>query len=116
MSTLESLVPSLELCKLIPKESFADSALAYYSGSLCWRVVGPAKGKIIPAPTLAEILMVLPLISEHSSNLRPGVWLDVDSRTFIAGYDDIKATRIAHKNPATAALTLWLKLNGVKGK
>lgn len=63
MSTLERIVPPLELCKQIPEGGFEDSALV-------WVVKGdheecatrtmfnaiPNSWKVFPAPTLEEVL------------------------------------------------------------
>ena len=62
MSKLESLVPSLELCELIPEGEFEDSALARYNFHgvpiLRWRdnLEKLTGERPIPAPTLEEVL------------------------------------------------------------
>ena len=57
MNTLESLVPSFKLCKLIPEGKFADSVLVWDPIELEVyerRVYDPEIA--VPAPTLGEIL------------------------------------------------------------
>lgn len=68
MSNLESIVPTLELCKQIPEGCFEDSALVF---ATIWAdrtpfVVSREEAEengmdiIYPAPTLAEIMQELP--------------------------------------------------------
>ena len=62
MSTLESIVPPLELCERIPAGEFEDSALVWCrvrgKNAVCPREhwVGVFGTSPIPAPTLEEIL------------------------------------------------------------
>ena len=62
MSSIESIVPPLELCKQIPEGEFTDTALARYNFHgiliLRWRDnLEKLNGvRPIPAPTLEEIL------------------------------------------------------------
>lgn len=103
-SKLESIVPGLELCKLIPAGAFADSALVWViAGSKAAIYPRPQAldGDDIPAPTLAEILAALP----------NGV--QVRMRT---GGNGRRAYQVYHysfaewtTNPAAAALRLWMR-------
>ena len=61
MSKLEDLVPPLELCKLIPKGEFEDSAFVRIGNTQIIALRRSAKCIFtnqphIPAPTLEEIL------------------------------------------------------------
>ena len=118
MSKLEDLVPPLKLCRMIPAGKFNDSALVWGEDyalnkviQRCWNsflnnepITLYYKG--IPAPTLAEIM-------------------DADHRIHIArSYNDktwvadcwVNGKWIARNaiTPATAALRLWLEVNGVE--
>ena len=121
MSKLEELVPPLELCKLIPKGEFEDSALMWIEVEIPqenkkeWRVI--AANKILrichnpkhSAPTLQEIMEKLHggfNLTECNRGVRG--WL-IDC---CVGIEDIYA-RDEHSG-ATAALKLWLKMKGVE--
>ena len=121
MSNLESIVPSLELCKNIPAGEFEDSALVWVYddvvGFLCrtsgceqihkkeWQLEHnhPRKiairrksgHEIYPAPTLAEIL---------------------ESIGEVETWDTMTMTRITNgkQNLTTTALKRWLEVKGIE--
>ena len=109
MNTLESIVPSLELCKKIPVGEFKDSVLVWKERigisrdarvkirepeDLSYKVES-AEVNYFPAPTLEEIL-------DDINSFRP--W---DTATFTrAGGDKTKL--------ADFTLKWWLKLKGVE--
>jgi len=111
---LETLVPPLELCNLIPEGAFADSALIWHvQGS----PVGYMKdlerrdelhaerfGVVLPAPTLVEILVELARTRSLISVTAPisGGWQVYGWKTQVE----------EDRNPAIAALKLWLELKG----
>ena len=121
MSNLKSIVPPLELCKLIPAGEFEDSALVWVYddvvGFLCrtsgceqihkkeWQLEHnhPRKiairrksgHEIYPAPTLEEIL---------------------ESIGGVETWDTMTIARITNgkQNLTTNALKRWLEVNGVE--
>ena len=121
MSTLERIVPPLELCKQIPVGEFEDSALVWVYddvvGFLCrtsgceqihkkeWQLEHnhPRKiairrkcgQEIYPAPTLAEIL---------------------ESIGEVETWDTMTMTRITNgkQNLTTTALKRWLEVKGIE--
>ena len=123
MSNLESIVPSLELCKNIPAGEFEDSALVWVYddvvGFLCrtsgceqihkkeWQLEHnhPRKiairrksgHEIYPAPTLAEIL---------------------ESIGEVETWDTMTIYRITNgkQNLTTTALKRWFKVKGIEVK
>ena len=118
MSKLEELVPPLNLCELIPKGEFEDSALRWLDED---EGVIPTAAltipeKYIPAPTLQEIMEKLPPYAKNEHILACCVpdWADFDARVFgehwRVGYTGDAS--INDKSPVTAALKLWLKLKG----
>ena len=107
MNNLESIVPPLELCKRIPAGKFEDSALlweedSYVLGKLPPHVVPRVKNTyhtiLAPAPTLAEIL----------DKLRPGHWC-------LCAIDRWYRSE-AGTSAATAALRMWLDVEGVENE
>ena len=123
MGNLESIVPSLELCKNIPAGEFEDSALVWVYddvvGFLCrtsgceqihkkeWQLEHnhPRKiairrkcgQEIYPAPTLAEIL---------------------ESIGEVETWDTMTMTRITNRkqNLTTNALKRWFEVKGIEVK
>ena len=121
MSTLERIVPPLELCKQIPEGEFEDAALVWVYddvvGFLCrtsgceqihkkeWQLEHnhPRKiairrksgHEIYPAPTLAEIL---------------------ESIGEVETWDTMTMTRITNgkQNLTTTALKRWLEVKGIE--
>ena len=124
--SLEKIVASLELCKLIPAGEFEDSALVWRYDRICdFICLLPGHldetarlrndGMIYPAPTLAEIFRVLPETIDTPEDeffvlsLMPVV--DDEEDMFWIGYNN---TNEEDANPATAALRLCLKLKGIE--
>ena len=119
MPNLEDIVPPLELCRKIPKGEFADSALVWHSGDYFKSYVeerceGDVEHRwfgIFPAPTLAEILAALDsaLDNVEAFSTEPRVlWcVKVDAGKFTERSE-------CDVNPATAALRLWLNVEGIK--
>lgn len=108
MSTLESLVPPLELCKQIPAGKFEDSALVWWGSHVYMRSPGDA---VTPAPTLAESIMELRPKSRCKANV-----LGMNYNLYFDLIDNKWVSEMGGKNavaddPATAALKLWLELN-----
>jgi hypothetical protein len=125
--SLIDLVPPLELCKKIPAGELKDSCFVRAKTFEGWVILlrdCVEKNKaymagfaIYPAPTLQEILAVLPPYGKNEQILACCVpdWADFDARVFgenwRVGYTG--DCSINDKNPATAALKLWLKLKGI---
>lgn len=117
MSSLQDLVPPVELCKLIPKGSFSKSTLYWAELAGVGMDVFPREcgrcpsfdvcGKdAIPAPTLQEIMSELPACDCYRFS-------DKNEWTVLLANgpadDGVKSD-----SPATAALKLWLKLKGIE--
>lgn len=126
--TLEDIVPSLELCKQIPNESFEDSALVWaVNGSSCFieqrelMEYANRSKTLAPAPTLVEILPELYALAGADV-----VETYFDSSGWSVRYvytmsddDDVDDDMLDDNyNPAYAALKLWLNLTkgGKDGK
>lgn len=127
MNVIKDLVPDLDLCKQIPPGVFENSALVWsYSCDkrktepfveerdcidFCRRDMINAP-PVYPAPTLAEIMRACDDLDEGDlpTCCFTGVKWMMESRSnpFLAS---IKRHRTSAKNPATAALKLWLELN-----
>lgn len=112
MNKLETLFPPLEMCKQIPVGKFADSVYAYRRVArslfettpvytICLHIASE-KLEHYPAPTLAEILNDLPAPTCY----RLGVH---DWRVNLCNCPASDA--VCSRNPATAALQLWLDIN-----
>lgn len=129
MTKLETLVPPLELCKKIPAGEFEDSFFVWVVNGDYepkFKVVDkrhypfiPENGaSLYPAPTLQEIMEALPPYGKNEKILACCVpdWADFNARVFgenwRVGYTG--NCSINDKNPATAALKLWLKLKGIE--
>lgn len=116
---LEDLVPPLELCKLIPKGEFEDTAFCWlvkdYACVLPTSQIYPVKtpfvelrrytvkGDYIPAPTLEEIMEKLPPLQEvFRDEFKNGetLW-----RTDWGGFT---------KHATEAALKSWFFQKGIK--
>lgn len=114
MNNLESIVPPLELCKRIPAGKFADSALVWnedetYPGASA--ILDVRGNKIfsegwrnIPAPTLAEIMATLPACTCYR----------IGKTWTVALCNDTLDNGVKSRRAATAALRLWLEVEGVK--
>ena len=132
MSKLEDIVPPLELCKHIPAGEFEDSALVwlYWAkdessfGNVVPRILKdqfssilPGLGAVlkaeVPAPTLAEILDEL---GNKTVCLYAGIHYEVSVciRECDSGTKEHQWRQYgeADRNPAAAALRLWLKVKG----
>lgn len=108
MSTLEQLVPPLELCQQIPDGAFADSALVWVRMYRSQAIGlderdGCCEEIVCPAPTLEEIMKKLP---------------DMTSIQFIDTYPHWEitcpytdTTPCGDKVAAADMLRLWLRLN-----
>ena len=143
MSNLTDLVPPLEMCKLIPQEEFAGAYAMWVNAwakkdleingekVVMFRTVIPKQRVIVlpepptdkqreflktrfsdailckefyPAPTLQEIMAELPASNIYRIK-----------QTWTANFiNDSVDNGIKSKNPATAALKLWLKLKGIE--
>ena len=117
---LEDLVPPLELCKQIPEGAFADSAL-------CWMLAGTGKHSFwtvterdatidddtfIPAPALIEILEALPTVDSQDYPLACSIDFNTDKHGRRVPFWNVGYSMMGSegdKNPAAAALKMWLR-------
>jgi hypothetical protein len=114
---LEELVPNIKLCKLIPDGAFADSAFywfqelqyinekqphdyRYFVSFADFHGYGWGGGRCCPAPTLQEILAELTEFEVWKNNIAD----EFNINSEFLQYTD--------ENPATAALKVWLELEG----
>ena len=106
MSNLESIVPPVELCKLIPDGEFRDSALVWCrvrgEDAVCPRTqwVGVGGTRPIPAPTLEEIL------DEYCA-----IGADFCMREFQIGNKSY-----CYPTGVEEALLLWFEVKGIEVK
>ena len=118
MSTLEQLVPPLELCQQIPQGAFADSVLVWevyhYQYKIDPYVIsretsettrGESVESVYPAPAPEEIMAVLPIGTIIQQD-EPGVWVGIVN----AGAPGIMIEK--SDKPSTAALRLWFRVKG----
>lgn len=120
MSSLESIVPSLELCKLIPAGEFEDSALVWREriGNISRDVwikfrapedisykVESAEVNYFPAPTADEIMEKLD---------EPVLWCR-DDGIWRCSCNSLVLLENG-KNASAAALRLWLRVKGIEVK
>ncbi len=141
MSKLESIVPPLELCKQIPAGEFEDSVLVwrdclchgYYVGEQFAGENSDCRGEqkfdyagnvapvimkaTLPAPTLAEILDEL---GNKTVCLYDGIRYEVSVciRERDSGTKEHQWRQYgeADRNPAAAALRLWLRIRREAGR
>jgi len=131
--TTENLVPRLEMCKEIPEGCFADSALVWLVSKTSGKsFVFPRKFHIsseksvigAPAPTLAEIMEALPRsICADGQKYYLGQLSDTETcrwkicygASSFYGLAILRGPCAADKNPAIAALRVWLSLNDEGG-
>lgn len=115
---LEELVPPLELCKLIPKGEFEDSALMWFSNYHFggWHIErhGLAiaytdNGELYPAPTLQEIIKEL-----KRDYCKVGVSIRYDWCCYIVDEFGNDMTESDNSEAVVSALKLWLKLKGIE--
>lgn len=109
--TLEDIVPSLELCKQIPNESFEDSALVWaVNGSSCFieqrelMEYANRSKTLAPAPTLQEIIDDL-----TKEELCPGLEALRKANGELV-YSVYASDKMRQGSAAEAALRLWLEL------
>ena len=112
---LEDLVPPLELCKLIPKGEFEDSALMWVEDvpPTLTPFVEPRRYVLledeeIPAPTLEEIMERL-----HQDYIKAGAFIRSYWGCYIINNYGDEIAEVDDNSPATAALKLWLKPKGI---
>ena len=102
---LEDLVPPVELCELIPDDSFSDSEFVWYypynEGSHWDLIMRSDAGNepMYPAPTLLELFEALFVMGRGKG------WGDYLYKWLCC---TPKAGESADTNPATEALLLWL--------
>ena len=116
----EKIVPSLELCKLIPAGEFEDSALVwrerigYISSSVGLKFrasedIGykseSVKVNYFPAPTAGEIMMKLN---------SPSLWHGSTGRWYCMCKEHVMVE--AGENASEAALRMWLRVKGIEVK
>lgn len=127
MSNLKDLVPSVELCKLIPSGEFVESALMWIEVEIPqenekeWRIVNRTRpiefchNLKYPAPTLQEILLEIEKAGGWCPTAyRLNVYWTVDCQDDKEDIMNDVMEQTDPDNPATAALHLWLKLKGIK--
>lgn len=123
--TLENIVPSLEDCKRIPEGAFKESALVYVHFGFSCQEYGVAcrdnchhADVIIPAPTLAEIMDILPRPTlDGCGCIRKWISLQRNPKNeeWVITYHNENIT-YSDTNPATAALLLWERINNKEGE
>ena len=120
MSTLERIVPPLELCKQIPAGEFEDSALAWCrvrgEDVVCQREhwVGVFGMSPVPAPTPEEIIIDIGKTHKHPELTYCHSHWEI---TCYTGYTNAKLFCIDFEETASeAALRLWFKVKGIEVK
>ena len=112
---IEELVAPLELCKLIPKGEFEDSALVWcqmYQGEkhrLLRRDSLVNDTKAIPAPLLEEIMAKL-----RQDYVKAGAFIRSYWGCYIIDNYGDEIAEVDDNSPTNAALKLWLKLKGIE--
>lgn len=122
---IENIVPSLELCKLIPAREFEDSALVWrerignFSRDNWVKFRAPedisykvesAEVNYFPAPTLAEIRRELRNLSVNVIDGAITVSCRIDPE------ETLSETARDDNDVTAAALRLWLKMKGIESK
>ena len=118
---LESIVPTLELCRRIPQGAFADSALIWFFDGTDWwvnaREFDASSEEEFPAPTTDEILAELAKFPHYFNNAT----LEIDKDAFIVGaFKPNRGNPGSHltenrdARPVVAALKLWLEVDDVE--
>ena len=116
MSSIESIVPPLELCKRIPAGEFEDSALVWCrvrgEDAVCQRTqwVGIDGTSPIPAPTVEEIRRELRNLSVDVIDNTIRVSCKIDPETHIS------EIALNENDVTAAALRLWFKGKGIEGE
>ncbi len=127
--TLESIVPPLDLCRKIPAGMFDKSALLWEEDSCVFgklpphvvpRVENTYHTILAPAPTLEEILEAL-YAEADGCCIHTACYLDSrgwEACVVYECHDDSgyggDHNEIMDANPATAALRLWLEVEGIE--
>lgn len=112
MSTIESIVPPLELCKKIPDGEFNDTALVWVvkcdheecAPRTMFNAI-PNSWKVYPAPTAGEIMAKLDT---------PSLWHRGTGRWYCMCKEHVMVE--AGENTSDAALRLWLRVKGIEVK
>lgn len=122
MPNLESLVPPIELCRMIPRGAFAGTVLVWneesnpvgYMSRCVLRCNVPinAAGVIFPAPTFEEIMREMAEYPHRFNNLTCDAYAENDFgvTAFIPyrGKAGARLTECRDKSAAAAALKLYL--------
>lgn len=127
MSKLESLVPPLELCKLIPAGSFDDAAFAWVLsevvGFTCrtsrceqfsgqeWQIIRSNASRFIRARKRGEEIYPAPMLEEIMGAMQFCRVYKKTANFYVAVKEQ---ERVPSFSGATAALKLWLKLKGIE--
>lgn len=128
MSKLESLVPPVELCKLIPAGEFEDAALAWINtevvGFVCrtsgceevagkeWQLIRSNASRVIRARKRGEEIYPAPMLEEIMAAMQFCRVYKKTANFYVAVKEQ---ERVPSLSGATAALKLWLKLKGIVG-
>lgn len=108
-----SIIPPLELCKQIPEGAFVDSQLVWTesNGDNCYVAFRRPGCKGTPAPTLAEILKEMADAKMRFHNVTCEADEDFCVVAFVEyrGKPGSELKERRDRNPATAALELWLE-------
>lgn len=124
MSDLENLVPPLELCKKIPAGEFKDSCFVRAKTFEGWVILlrdCVEKNKaymtgfaIHPAPTLEELIITLADMTPYAVKICESFNEWHVECCIAVEYGERYLSADSSKNPATAALKLWLKMKGIE--
>ena len=135
MSKLESLVPPLELCKLIPAGEFEDAALVWVYddvvGFLCrtsgceqfrkkvWQLQKNHPRKIAAHRKCGQEIYPAPTLEETITSLLTYGWLvKIDCRiqldTLIEFYSEKQSKTEFGNTASETALRLWFKVKGIE--
>ena len=126
MSKLESLVPPLELCKLIPAGEFEDAAVAWIHadvvGFVCrtsgceqvagkeWQLIRSNASRVIRARKRGEEIYPAPMLEEIMGAMQFCRVYKKTANFYVAVKEN---ERFPSLSGSTAALKLWLKLKEV---
>lgn len=125
MSTLEHLVPAIDLCKKIPEGCFEDSALVWYFREFLseWVILSrhvldfgeeDLTDRVFPAPTLEEILLALEEMGFYCPSIcHRHTWIaecECDPVDEEADPFPDAPSAADKRSGATAALLLWLDI------
>jgi len=120
---LESIIPPLKLCKIIPQGSFADSALVwkeFVTGmmypptdwGICARWQNNPSKECYPATTLSEVLaeLITAGVGISGNVIMSNPYYTISTLPYDHDHE------ASDENPVTAAMRLWLKLQGIEVK